>query len=78
MIVRFESERHGDSVYNARGHLNTFNKPKEPAQRIYIYEDLTKRRSLMAFETRKLRATISDYWTYKGHIVIKDNNNTIK
>ena len=80
MIERFKSELHRHSVYNARGQLNTFNKPEEQAQRIYINEDLTKRRTLIVFETRKLRAaqTTSDSWAYNDHIVIIDNNNTIK
>ena len=62
------------------GQLKTFNKTKEPAQRVYINEDLTKRRSLMAYETRKLRASkkIADCGTYDGHVVIKDNNNSNK
>ena len=80
MIVRFKSQKLRNTVYNARGQLNTSNKTKEPAQRVYINEALTKRRSLMAYETRKLRASkkIADCWTYNGHVVIKDNNNSIK
>ena len=80
MIVRFRSQQLRDTVYNARGQLKTSNKSKEPAQRVYINEDLTKRRSLMAYETRQLRASkkIADCWTYNGHVVIKDNNNSIK
>ena len=54
MIVRFKSEKQCDTVYNARGQLKTSNKTKEPAQRVYINEDLSKRQSLMAYETRKL------------------------
>ena len=80
MIVHFKSDKLRDSVYNARGQLKTFNKTKEPAQRVYINEDLTNRRSLMAYETRKLRASmkIADCWTYNGHVVIKVNNNSNK
>ena len=80
MIVRFRSEKLRDTVFNARGQLKTSNKSKEPAQRVYFNEDLTKGRSLMAYETRQLRASkkIADCWTYNGHVVIKDNNNAIK
>ena len=56
MIVRFRSEKLRDTVYNARGQLRTSNKSKEPAQRVYINEDLTMRRSLMAYETRQQRS----------------------
>ena len=45
----FKSEKLRDSVYNGREQLKTFNKTKEPAQRVYINEDLTKRRSLIAW-----------------------------
>ena len=54
MITRFKSERPRVSFYNARGQLKT-PKTKEPVQRIRVNEALTKRRSLMAFETRKLQ-----------------------
>ena len=80
MIIRFKSERMRDSAYSARGFLKNHNKSAEPALRLYINEDLTLRRSLMAFQTRKLRAEkkIADCWTHNGHVVVKENNNLIK
>ena len=54
MIIRFKSERMRASAYSARGFLKNHNKSAEPALRLYINEDLTMRRSLMAFQTRKL------------------------
>ena len=56
MIVRFQSERTGDSVYYARSALKTRNQDVQPALRLFVNEDLTQRRSLMAYQTRKLRA----------------------
>ena len=56
MIIRFKSERMRDSTYCARGFLKNHNKSTELALRLYINEDLSLRRSLMAFQTRKLRA----------------------
>ena len=77
---RTKTERLRGSVYNTRGQLETFNKTKEPAQCIYINEDLTKRGSLMAFETHTLLGAkkILDCCTHSGHIVVKDSNNTTK
>ena len=75
--ARFKSERMRDSAYSARGFLKNHNKSAEPALRLYINEDLTLRRSLMAFQTIKLRAEkkIADCWTHNGHAVVKENNN---
>ncbi len=79
MIVRFQSERTRDSVYYARSALKTRNQDVQPALRLFVNEDLTQRRSLMAYQTRKLRADkkLSDCWTHNGHIIVKENNNTI-
>ena len=79
MIVRFRSERTRDSVYQSRSALKTRNQDVQPALRLFVNEDLTQRRSLMAYQTRKLRAQkkLSDCWTHNGHIIVKDNNNTI-
>ena len=80
MIVRFQSERTRDSVYYARSGLKTRNQDVQPALRLFVNEDLTQRRSLMAYQTRKLRAEkkLSDCWTHNGQIIVKENNNTIR
>ena len=72
MIVRFRSERTRDSVYQSRSALKTRNQDVQPALRLFVNEDLTQRRSLMAYQKK-----LSDCWTHNGHIIVKDNNNTI-
>ena len=59
LIIRFKSERMRESAYSTQGFLNN-HKSAEPALRLYINGDLSLRRSLMAFQTRKLRAEKKD------------------
>lgn len=46
---------------------------------VFINEDLTRSRSALSFDARKLKreGKISDTWTADGRIVVKDNNNKI-
>ena len=67
-------------MYSARVQFKTFTKTENPAQYIFVNEVLTQRRSLVACQTRKLRADkkITVCLMHDGHLVIKANNNTIK
>lgn len=80
IIVRFASERVRDIVFRAKGALKAFNDEQDNSKRIFINEDLTKYRGLLAFKCRKLKKDdlISDTWTYGGNVMVKQNDNKIK
>ena len=77
-VVRFRTELIRDTVFRARTVLKHHNQQHSDPQ-LYTNEDLTARRALQAFETRKLKQlkTISDCWTANGKVFIKDFTNKI-
>ena len=79
IIVRFQSERLRDDVYRTRTRLKAHNQQRRDAQ-IFINDDLTARRSKMAYDARQLKKTkkIADCWTSFGKVVIKDLANKVK
>ena len=80
MIVRFKAERTRDQTITARGAVKAHNQASDANSRLFINEDLTQRRSQLAYLTRKLKADkkITDCWTYNGHVMVKQNNNNIR
>ena len=78
-IVRFTSERVRDSVYRSRGSLKEYNSKRGIGSRVFINEDLTRSRSKLAYETRRLKKEnkINDCWTASGRILIKDRSDKI-
>ena len=52
VIVRFRSERIRDAVFRSRGTLKEFNANQLLPNQIYLNEDLTARRSSLAYKTR--------------------------
>ena len=78
IIVRFRSERIRDTVYRARLKLKDHNR-EHPGNQIFINEDLTARRALLAYETRQMKKNrqINDCWTADGRIMVKDLKNNI-
>ena len=78
-IVRFASERVRDSVYRARGGLKDYNSKRDVGSKVFINEDLTKSRSKLAYEARRLKKQnkINDCWTASGRILVKDKQDKI-
>ena len=72
IIIRFSCKQLRDTVYKQRGNVKSFNKEENP--KIFINEDLTNRRSALAFETRKLQKSenIADCWTVNGKVLLKE------
>ena len=79
IIVRFQSQRLRDEVYRARTKLKDYNQQRRDAQ-IVINDDLTARRSKLAYDARQLKKAkkITDCWTSYGKILIKDLTNKVK
>ena len=48
-------------------------------RKIYINEDLTSKRAMLAYESRQLKKTkhINDCWTANGRVMIKDIQNCV-
>ena len=80
-IVRFASERVRDSVYRSRGGggLKDYNSKRDVGSKVFINEDLTKSRSKLAYEARRLKTqnNINDCWTASGRILVKDRHDKI-
>ena len=79
-VVRFRSERIRDAVFRSRETLKEFNANQLLPNRIYLNEDLTARRSSLAYKTRELkkRGRITDCWTHAGRILIKDSTGRVQ
>ena len=79
IIVRFRAERTRDKVFSERFTLKGHNSRNRSAQ-IFVNEDLTRRRTMLVYESRKLKQQkkITDCWTTNAKIMIKDLNNRIK
>ena len=79
IIVRFRSEAIRDSVFRARSQLKAHNLQNR-GNAIYNNEDLTAKRSELAYETRQLKRnkTIMDCWTFAGKVLIKTNAGLIR
>ena len=78
IIVRFRTERIRDYVYRARFTLKKHNTHQRNAQ-IFLNEDVTARRSKLAFETRKLKILkkLTDCWMFNGKVMVKDLANKV-
>ena len=78
VIVRFSSDRVRDRVVRARTSLKPHNTERRDKP-IFVNEDLTAKRSKLAFATRQLKRQrkITDCWTVNGKILVKDNSNRI-
>ena len=78
VIVRFSSDRVRDCVFRPRASLKAHNTERRDKP-IFINEDLTARRSKLAFATRQLKrqTKLTDCWTANGKILVKDNSNRI-
>ena len=79
IIVRFAKEKIRDDVYRACTRLKVHNQEHKD-QQIFVNEDLTSRRSKLAYETRQMKSSkkITDCWTYNGKVMVKDLSNRIK
>ena len=79
IIVRFAKEKLRDDVYRARTRHKVHNHEHKDRQ-IFVNEDLTSRRSKLAYEKRQMKSSkkITDCWTYNGKVLVKDLSNRIK
>ena len=82
IIVKFSSRRTKGRVMDARKMLKT-NPPKDNngvPLKVYVADDLTKRRANLAYQARQLKRAerIADTWVMYCKIYIKDNHNHIK
>lgn len=71
IIVRFVSYKSRRKVLKAKRNMFTYNQQNNT--RYQINEDLTKKRSFLAFQARQLKRKghIDDTWTFDGKIFIK-------
>ena len=78
IIVRFRSDRVRDTVYRARIKLKDLNRRNRETP-VFVNDDLTSRRSKLAFECRKLKKgkKITDTWTFNGKVLVKDLANKV-
>ena len=78
IIVRFNSDRVRDCVYRGRVNLKDYNQQHRDHP-VFINDDLTARRSKLAFECRQLKKEkkISDTWTYYGKLIVKDLSSNV-
>ena len=81
VIVKFESRRTKALVMDNRKNLkdNPFEYQNGSTAKIYISDDLTKRRAQLAFQARNLKRqnAILDTWIFEGRILIKDKHRKI-
>ena len=73
IIMRFTSDRVRDTVYRARIKLKDINRRNRETP-VFVNDDLTSRRSKLAFECRKLKkgTKITDTWAFNGKVLVKD------
>ena len=78
IIVRFRTERIQDYVYCARFTLKKHNTQQRNAK-FFLNEDLTARRSKLAFETRKVKKLkkLTDCRTFNGKVTVKNLANKV-
>lgn len=69
LIVKFATYRERNRVYRAKQRLKSDN-----TERIFLNEDLTRKRSLLLYQARQLkkRKRINDCWSFDGQVLIKD------
>ena len=75
ILVRFATYRIRDRVIRARNKLKTYNRDEaRNGIRVFVNEDLTKKRLDIFYQARKLKSNriIEDTWTWDGIIRIQD------
>lgn len=74
VLVKFTSYRARERVYRARMKLKT------SREKIFINEDLTKKRGQLAYNARQLKKDqqIQDTWTYDCRVFVKNNKGEIR
>ena len=78
IMVKFVSYQTRRRVYTGKRNLKAHNKDN-PAEAIYINEDLTKIRDDLCFAARKKKkeGLIQDVWSYDGRVLIKDGRGVV-
>lgn len=79
IIVRFLSYRDRATVFHHKRNLKNYNHNPSTSSRVFINEALTKQRSNILFEARKLARSrlVDSVWTYDGRIIVKMDENRI-
>ena len=69
LLVKFATYRERHRVFRAKQRLKSDN-----AERIFVNEDLTRKRSLLLYRARQLKKSkqIHDCWSNDGQVLIKD------
>ena len=79
--VKFASRRTKGRVMGCKKKLknNPCTRLDDTLSRVYVSDDLTKRRATLDFQARTLKrtGTVADAWTFDSKIYIKDNYNSI-
>lgn len=77
LIVRFTSWKSRQKIMKTRKAVYEHNKRHKTSY--YVFEDLTKNRSILAYHARQLKKSreIKDTWTSDGKIFIKHHNDKI-
>ena len=77
IIVKFVTHRNKSRLYNARGSLKMGG---TETAKLFISEDLTKKRQSMYAEARQLKKNnfIQDCWTTDGNLFVRDAHARVK
>lgn len=77
IIVRFVSYKSKSLFMRSRKAVRTYN--NEHSTSHFVNEDLTRKRSNLAFEARKRKqqGLIKDTWTFDGKVFIKSHNDNV-
>ena len=81
ILVKFVSRRSKARVMEVKKRLKNIAKEgTEFPSPVFISDDLTKRRSRLAWEARKLKRekAISDTWVYDTRVLVKNNHGVIR
>lgn len=77
LIVKFATYHVRHSVYNARSKLKNRQNSKEDDTKIFINENLTRKRSNLFWKVKKAKHDFEDkIWTQDGKILVRGKNGT--
>lgn len=76
ILMKFSTYRSKQRVHSAKRHLYT---EDDDLPKLFLNEDLTRRRSELLWEARKLKkdGRIQDAWSANGTLLLKDNRNAV-
>lgn len=79
IIVRFLSYRDRATVFYHKRNLKNYNHNPSTSSKVFINEAMTKQRSNIMFEARKLARSrlVDSVWTYDSRIIVKMDENRV-